>query len=257
MAIQALAKNGTAELAPVADGSIQAMIEKVLSLPDFPVDKLHELLSLQERVETERARKAFLADFAVASAEMEPIRKDARNPDTKSKYATHAALDAAMRPIYTKYGFGYSWNTGIGDGSPIPPECVRVIGILSHKIGHERHFQIDMPADGKGAKGGAVMSRTHATGSAFSYGCRYLQKGSFNIVFAGEDDDGNRAGKVPTAPDANEPISKAQLDELLALADDVGADKARFCKFYNIASFTEITVSQFDKAKRALEAKRK
>jgi len=249
MAATALAPNGSAEIAPM-----HAMIERVLAQPEFPVEKLHELLSLQERVEAEQSRKAFLADFALASAEMEPIRRDARNPDTKSKYATHAALDAAMRPIYTTYGFAYSWNTGIGDGSPIPPECVRVLGTLSHKSGHERYFQIDMPCDGKGAKGGAVMSRTHAVGSGFSYGCRYLQKGSFNIVFVGEDDDGNAAGR---RGNANDPISKEQLDELLKLADDVGADKQRFCKFYGIGSFAEITKANFEKAKRALEAKRK
>lgn len=244
-------KNGTTDL---THSPLHGMIERVLSEPDFPVDKLHELLSLQERVEAESARKAYLADFALASAEMEPIRKDARNPETKSKYATHAALDAAMRPIYTRYGFAYSWTTGIGDGSPVPPDSIRVLGTLSHKLGHERHFQIDMPCDGKGPKGGAVMSRTHATGSAFSYGRRYLQGGSFNIVFAGEDDDGNAAGRQPNA---NEPIDKDQLDALLALADDVGADKARFCKFYGIASFAEITKANFEKAKRALEAKRK
>lgn len=238
---------------------MQAMLERVLAQPDFPVEKLHELLSLQERVEAEQSRKAFLVDFALAEAEMEPIAKDARNPDTKSKYATYGALDAAMRPIYTKYGFGFTWNTGIGDGSPIPPECVRVLGTLSHKLGHERHYQIDMPADGKGPKGGAVMSRTHATGSAFSYGRRYLQGGAFNIVFAGDDDDGNRAGKTPpaAAPNAFEPISEKQRDELLKLADDVGADKVRFCKFYGIQSFAEITVGDFAKAKDALNAKRK
>jgi hypothetical protein len=49
-----------------------------------------------------------------------------------------------------------------------------------------------MPADGKGAKGGDVMTRTHAAGSAFSYGQRYLLKLIFNIA-TGEDDDGNAA----------------------------------------------------------------
>jgi len=248
MAATALAPNGSAEIAPM-----HAMIERVLAEPTLSVEKLHELLSLQERVEAEQARKSFLSDFALASAEMEPIRRDARNPETKSKYATYAAVDAAMRPIYTKYGFAYSWTTGAGDGSPIPPDSVRVLGTLSHKHGHERHFQMDMPADGKGPKGGAVMSRTHATGSAFSYGRRYLQGGSFNIVFH-DDDDGNAAGR---RGNANDPISKEQLDELLKLADDVGADKQRFCKFYGIGSFAEITKANFEKAKRALEAKRK
>ena len=52
-----------------------------------------------------------------------------------------------------------------------------------------------MPADGKGAQGRDVMTRTHATGSAVSYGRRYLLLMIFNIAVGGEDDDGNAAGK--------------------------------------------------------------
>jgi hypothetical protein len=259
---KAIAKAEAANQVPVPaneGATILGMIDRVMAMPDVPVEKVAQLFELQQKAQAEHARREFLVALAQAEAEMEPIRKDARNPDTKSKYATHAALDAAMRPIYTKHGFSFSWNTGLGDGSPIPPDSLRVLGTLSHKLGHERPLQIDMPCDGKGAKGGAVMSRTHATGSAFSYGKRYLQGGAFNIVFAGDDDDGNRAGKTPppSAPNAFDPISDVQLNELIALADEVGADKRRFCKFYGIQSFADITVSDFAKAKAALLAKGK
>ena len=50
-----------------------------------------------------------------------------------------------------------------------------------------------MPADGKGAKGGNVMSLTHATGAAAGYGMRYLLKMIFNIAIGEEDTDGNLA----------------------------------------------------------------
>src|SRR3990167_1432506 len=241
---------------PASEGAtILAMIDRVMAMPDVPVEKIVQLHELHQKAQAEHARKEFLAAFALAEAEMAPIARDARNPETKSKYATHAALDRDMRPIYTKYGFGFSWNTGLGDGSPIPSESVRVLGTLSHKLGHERQFQMDIPADGKGPKGCAVMSRTHATVSAFSYGKRVLQGGGFNIVFVNEDDDGNAAGAP--SQNANEPISQGQLAELIKLADDVGADKARFCKFYGIASLAEITVSNLEKAKAALNSKRK
>ena len=61
--------------------------------------------------------------------------------------------------------------------------------------GYTRRYHIDMPADGKGAKGGDVMTRTHATGSAVSYGKRYLLIMIFNLTMGGEyEDDGNAAG---------------------------------------------------------------
>ena len=62
--------------------------------------------------------------------------------------------------------------------------------------GHGRRYSILMPADGKGAKGGDVMSRTHAAASAISYGMRYLLVMAFNLAID-RDDDGNAAGKVP------------------------------------------------------------
>jgi hypothetical protein len=49
-----------------------------------------------------------------------------------------------------------------------------------------------MPSDGKGAKGGDVMTKTHATGAAESYGMRYLLKMIFNIAIGEEDNDGNK-----------------------------------------------------------------
>jgi hypothetical protein len=60
-----------------------------------------------------------------------------------------------------------------------------------------------MPADGKGAKGGDVMTRTHATGSALSYGMRYLLKMIFNVAVGEDDDDGNDADepRKPKGPD--------------------------------------------------------
>ena len=48
-----------------------------------------------------------------------------------------------------------------------------------------------MPADGKGAKGGDVMTKTHASGAAISYGSRYLLKAIFNLAIGEEDADGN------------------------------------------------------------------
>jgi hypothetical protein len=225
---------------PTPAPTLVSMISAVVARPDVDVGKIADLLAMQRIAEVDAARKEFLSAKNAAEKEMEPVRRDARNPETKSKYATHAALDAAMRPVYTKHGFSFDWNTGLGDGTPIPPDCVRVLGTLSHVSGHEKHYQIDMPCDGKGPKGGAVMSRTHATGSAFSYGKRYLQGGAFNIVFAGEDDDGNRASAKP----ANGLVSEKQADELLRLiGNDKGKEARTFTYVERVTGSRPATVS--------------
>jgi hypothetical protein len=220
-------------------------------IAQLPVDKLDHLLRLQERVRDTDARKFYNAAMSAAQAEMGRISTDALNPQTRSRYATYGQLDKALRPIYSRHGFSVSFNTA---DSPLE-QHVRVLATVAHSEGHEREFQADIPCDGKGPKGNDVMSKTHAAGSAMSYGQRYLLKLIFNVAIGETDDDGN--GASGKAPDANEPISKVQLDELLALADEAGADKEKFCRFVGVESFAAITVANFSKAKSMLNAKKR
>jgi recombination protein RecT len=58
-------------------------------------------------------------------------------------------------------------------------------------------------------------------------------------------------------PDAPALVSAEQVEQLVALADEVGADKAKFCQWLGVSIFSEIPASEFDRAVRALEAKRR
>jgi hypothetical protein len=150
---------------------------------------------------------------------MRPVAADASNPQTKSKYASYAALDSVLRPIYTKHGFGLSFDTGEG----APTGWVRVLCYVTHAGGHARTYHADMPADGKGAKGGDVMTITHAVGAAMSYGMRYLLKMIFNVAVGEDDRDGNAVQVVKQpAPDGYE----NWLIDLQATADN-GIDALR------------------------------
>jgi hypothetical protein len=94
------------------------------------------------------------------------------------------------------------------------------------------------------------MTKTHATGSAVSYGMRYLLKMIFNIAVSDRDDDGNAAS------DSGATVTQVQLNELIALADEVGADKGAFCKYMGVESFAALPAKNFDRAKSALNKKR-
>lgn len=52
------------------------------------------------------------------------------------------------------------------------------------------------------------------------------------------------------------PISKAQADELGKIADEVAADKARFCEHFGIRAMVNLPADRFDEAKTMLERKR-
>lgn len=177
------------EVATVPDGAMSSLIERMARDPAVNIDKLERLIAMQERMEAKRHQVEFDNAMADAQEEMKAIRADLFNKQTQSNYASYAALDKATRPIYAKHGFSLSFDT-----ESAPDSCVRIICTVAHRSGHRERRQIDMPADGKGAKGGDVMTRTHATGAAASYGQRYLLKLIFNLAVGDADDDGNGAG---------------------------------------------------------------
>lgn len=222
--------------------SLLHVIARAMSDPSIPVEKVERYAALYERAIAREDEIAFNEAMRAAQSEMRHIAADANNSQTKSKYATYAALDAKVRPIYSKHGFSLSFYTGEG----APEGCIRIYCKVSRGGHTERPF-IDMPADGKGAKGGDVMTKTHATGAGVTYGRRYLLGMIFNLV-VGEDDDGNSADLTA--------IDQDQIEQLIALADEVGADKEAFCKYFRIEGMALLPAKDFDRAIAALNKKR-
>ncbi|CAN7305125.1 ERF family protein [Phenylobacterium sp. LjRoot164] len=226
--------------------SMDRLIEKALAAPDFDVEKLERLFALAERTRAAEAEQGYNEAMSAVQAALAPIAADSKNPQTKSKYASYTALDKAVRPIYTQHGFSLSFGT---DDSPLA-DHIRVTCRVAHRDGHKEREHVDMPADGKGAKGGDVMTKTHAAGSAFSYGQRYLLKLIFNLA-VGDDDDGNRAGGQ------GDLINEHEVLDLLALMEEVGADRARFLNFLRVDTLAHLPRRRLPDAIKALEAKRK
>lgn len=238
------AKLSTAQnVVPMGEAaSLMEVISRAASDPNTDVTKLERLMGLYERIQGRQSEQAFNEAMNAAQTEMRPISADASNPQTKSKYASYAALDKAVRPIYTGKGFSLSFDTG----KDAPEGYVRVLCYVSHKEGHSRTYHADMPADGKGAKGGDVMTKTHATGSAMSYGQRYLLKAIFNISI-GDDDDGNAAsGGVITAD---------QAQTVRELIERFGANIEGFCKHFKIEAVPDLPASKYRTAIEMLNMK--
>lgn len=184
------------------------VISKAASDPTVDVVKLKELMAMHERITDREAEKAFNSAMALCQGEIGQVATDADNPQTRSKYATYAKLDSVLRPRYIKHGFALSFGEDVCE----KPDTVRVTCIVSHVGGHSRKYHRDMPADGKGAKGGDVMTKTHAAGAAGSYGARYLLKGIFNVAIGEYDNDGNGGGNGGLADDVRAMHIKA-IDE--------------------------------------------
>jgi hypothetical protein len=223
-----------------------SMIERVAADPNIPVERLERLMAMRDGIVAKDNEDAFNEVMALAQKEMTPINADAKNDSTGSKYATYAAVDRAARPVYSRYGFGLSFDE---EDSP-KTDHIRVVCYVT-ACKHTRKYRIDMPSDGKGAKGGDVMTKTHAAGSAFSYGQRYLVKNIFNLAID-RDDDGNAAGKVHL-----EQIGDEQLKKLQDLAKRGKADLKKFCELFRIKTLNELPAALFDEAVKQLERKMK
>lgn len=218
--------------------NLLAVIAAASKDPAVDMDKFERLLKMKREIEMEERERVFDAAMSAAQKEMRPVVVDKANSQTNSKYASYAALDNAVRPIYTDHGFALTFNMG----APQAPDQVRVLCHVSHEGGFARDYHIDMPADGKGAKGGDVMTKTHATGSATRYGMRYLLIMIFNIPTTDRvDDDGNAAGNRA------ELLSFEQVEQIeAAIVEKIGPQRrAKLLHHFQAESFEDLPAKRF------------
>jgi hypothetical protein len=105
-----------------------------------------------------------------------------------------------------------------------------------------------MPADGKGAKGGDVMTKTHAAGAAASYGQRYLMKNIWNVAVGEEDVDGNE----PDDGHNDGAITDKQAATIRDLLEKSGTAADKFCEWAKIDAVPDLPARHFDKAVNVL-----
>lgn len=227
----AVAKTEVLDSLPVGATSetaaILSMVERAATNPAVNIDTMERLMVMHRQERDRIAHLSFTAALGQAQSEITRVIGNRKNEQTKSHYATFAKLDDAVRPTYTAHGFTVSFTTEPQDKADI----LRVVGKLTHRDGHCERYEIDMPADGKGAQGAAVMTRTHATGSGYTYGRRYLLIGMFNIPVAAQDDDGNAASaqlseaEEAAVTDYFQAIAEAETSQ--ALVKNVGQEIAK------------------------------
>ncbi len=226
-----------------APTSLLQVIERAARDPSVDIVKMERLIELQRQIHDREAESLFNIAMAEAQSEMTRVAADANNPQTHSRYATYAAIDRVLRPVYTKHGFALSFDEA---DSP-KAEHIRVLCHVSHRGGFTRTYHTDMPADGKGAKGGDVMTKTHAAGSAKSYGMRYLVRGIFNVAVGEDDDDGNGAG-VPV-------LSEGQQADLQAMVEERGFTLASFLKWAKVDTLAQIPAANYLTCVQAIKAR--
>ena len=182
------------------------------------IDVIERLTALQQSERNYQAQVAFDEALNRAQGKLSRISADAVNPQTNSRYATYAKLDAIVRPIYVAEGFSLSF----GERDCPTPGKTRFVAFLS-RAGVTREYLKDVSPSTKGPRGNDVMTPIHADASADSYAKRYLLKDIFNLAIGENDNDGN----LPSTSDIPTPRVE-QLCASIANASDMNQLHRRY-----------------------------
>lgn len=225
--------------------SIIALIDRVVMRPDANINIIERLLTLLAAIETQKTKREFYISMAITQSQLPKIIKNAKNDQTRSRYATIENVIDAIVPIASNNGFSISF----GNAESNIPSHYKIICDIDHIGGFSKKYDIDLPADATGIKGVSNKTNLHAHASTISYGRRYLLMMIFNIATT-DDDDGNAASRPAPV------ISEHQLRDLQSLIADVNQDHTAFIRWAQIDHISEMPASLFDEAMRKLNVKR-
>lgn len=149
------------------------------------MEVMRGMMDMRREMQAEQAKRDFAEAMNRAQQSIPPIKKDAFNTQTQSRYAKWETINATVTPHLTAQGLSLSFGTGIATAE----SWTRYTCTVRHVGGHEEVYEIELPPDDVGIKGNRNKTPMHAAGSSTSYGMRYLVGMIFSLAYF-EDDDG-------------------------------------------------------------------
>lgn len=182
-----------AEIVPASPAPNGAAIQPVTTLSlieiavrqNASIEYLKQLMDMRDREEAFQARKAFDDAMAQFKAESIVVLKDKTNTQYDSKYVSLGNLIATVTPFLSKHGLSHAWEIDQTAG-------IKVVCILTHKMGHSKSASINFPPDNSGKKNPLQEIKSAIT---------YAKAVTFESVTglaasdANVDDDGNGASE--------------------------------------------------------------
>ena len=197
------------------------------------VGKLERLLDFQLRVDAEavtaRVRRG---SFSRVQARMTPVVQGRiQQGQQELRWAKVEQLCAMLDPLLIAEGIAWSFSD---HESPVPNH-VRITMQLRHGT-HVEPYHYDMPIwDGKGARGGGVMTGPQASGTMHTYACRYLRLGVFGVQqFDTDDNDGQATGTMKL-------ITPDQVADLAAKIEEEDAPLAAVLASQGVERLEDLT----------------
>lgn len=171
------------------------------------LDKLERLMALQERWESNEARKAYDAAFAAFKSEAVKIIKNrdvTAGPLSGKRYAELFAVVNAITPALSRHGLSSSWKLTRDEKDWIEVTCT-----LKHTGGHTESVSMGGPPDAGGAKN-AIQARA----STVSYLERYTLKAITGLSEQEDDTDGNEREQADWTARVTEAATEDDLRQI-------------------------------------------
>lgn len=150
-------------------------------------DTLSKLMDLQERWETQQAKKAYVSAMTKFKQEAPAVLKKGDRVDftsakgrTAYNYANLGSIVQEITALLGKHDLSASWNTS-QNGNDVTVTCN-----ITHVAGHRESVTLTGPTDDSGNK-----NRIQAVGSTVTYLQRYTLLAALGLA-TGEDDDGRQ-----------------------------------------------------------------
>jgi hypothetical protein len=245
-AVEKIEPQGQVSVLPAQSetAAILGMIERVARDPSVNMDKMMQLMSWRKETIADQRRAEFDEAMSGAKAEIPVINKNREVDFTSQKGRTHykyedlAEIARVVSPILAKHGLSYRYRVTSNVNEPVTVTC-----IVSHRAGHFEEVTLTGGRDESGNK-----NSIQAVASTLTYLQRMTLKAALGLA-ASDDDDGK-------ASEAADTVTLEQVEELVGLADEVGADKEAFCRYFKVDGFANITAKDFPRAVAALNKKR-
>lgn len=227
--------------------SLMAIIDRLSSSTNFDPGKMLALLEMQERWESNQARKAFNVAFSDFKSEAVTIVKNVTvkdGPLKGKKYADLFGVVNVVTPVMSRHGLSHSWKLTKDE-----PTWMEVTCTIRHTLGHSESVSMGAAPD-TGPGRNAIQAR----GSAKSYLERYTLLAAVGMAAENADDDAAAAGQ-PEGTRLAPQVIGAALDDIEACRDLVELQRVhkRVCKMAQDSGDKDAEL-QFIKASQARKA---
>lgn len=156
------------------------------------VETLERLMGLQERYESNQARKAFITamqkfqGLKPVLAKSTKVKFQTKKGTTEYNFCSLPDIEVALKPVLSECELSYRFENLNKDGV-FGMRCV-----VTHVLGHSESSEMYAPLDSSGNK-----NQIQGIGSTSTYLMRYTLIASFALTTADPDDDGQTVSDMP------------------------------------------------------------